>query len=216
MKVWPNYIAVLSSLLFLSTYSADHRASEKKCIAQRKDMFSQIERVFFKEPSIIETLTTAYELFEQIPGFNEVLQKVLDAKDPGSQKGYLFEIEKAVDLELSMPNNDKPEYTVIAFGKIITSPVSQKDREFDIVAKCGDATFYFECKNRSWHRDPGNNCEQFHDQKAIIDTMQSRNNANVHYVIASKQSIPSRWKKFFAKHDITFEENPPQKRNAHA
>lgn len=215
MKVWPNYITVLSSLLFLSTFSADHRASEKERIAQQKEMLSQIERVFSKGSSISETLTTAYELFEQIPGFNEVLQKVLDAKDYGSQKGYLFEIEKAVDLELSMPNNDKPAYSVIAFGEIVTSPVSQKDREFDIVAECGDATFYFECKNRSWRQNPGK-CEQFRDQKAIIDSMQSRNNANVRYVIASKKSIPLRWKKFFAEHNIAFEENPPQKRNAHA
>jgi hypothetical protein len=216
MKVWPNYITVLSSLLFLSTYSADHRASKKERIAQRKKMFSQIERVFSKRSSISETLTTAYELFEQTPGFNEVLQKVLDAKDYGNQKGFLFEIEKAVDLELSMPNNDKPAYTVIAFGEIITSPVSQKYREFDIVAECGDATFYFECKNRSWHRDPGNKCEQFHDQKAIIDTMQSGDNPNVHYVIASKKSIPSRWKEYFAEHNIAFEDKSHYHNHAEA
>ncbi|HLE76606.1 MAG TPA: hypothetical protein VI521_02405 [Candidatus Babeliales bacterium] len=170
---------------------------------RRAEAFAHdIRRVF---PAKKQDLEQACELFEKTPGFLKVLRQLSLCRNYPNAKGYWYEIEKAVALH-RMHYDSCQQEVIQSFETVIQSPEGNKAREFDIIAQIDGKTIYYECKNMHWTHKRPRLVAQFLDQQQIVtDVMNNRR--SLAYIVASKQPIPPRWKRFFAKQSIVTEED---------
>ena len=144
-------------------------------------------------------LKQAYNLFHNITGFITVLRKIKSSShNYHSTKGYEYEIETAVHRTES-GSNEK----VLKFGYKVKCPHSGKSREFDI---CTDRCF-IECKYINWDKARVKRLKkQFLNQRDLTMYYNETNHTNIIYVVCSKNPIPERWKTWFNRENIAFEE----------
>ncbi len=160
-------------------------------------------QIITASPSQQSEVERACHLFECTPGFLIVLKNIARSHGSPSQKGYWYELEKALLIH-KMHSSERQPRVVQSFGTIVQSPAGNEQREFDIIALQGNSSTFYECKNRKWRSDLKKLEAQFIHQQRIVAALRAQGN-DVEYVVASKQPFPPRWKHFFEMHAIETE-----------
>lgn len=189
----PRIFLLLSFQLFFCAFSFCAQRATSKLVQQ----------IITASPNQQSEVERACHLFECTPGFLIVLQNIARSHGSPSQKGYWYELEKALRIH-QIHNSDRQPRVVQSFGTIVQSPTGNEQREFDIIALQDKIRTFYECKNRKWRSDRKKLEAQFIDQQRIVKALHAQGNA-VGYVVASKQPFPPRWKHFFEMHAIETE-----------
>lgn len=142
-------------------------------------------------------LTQSLDYFYDKPGYLSVLIKTLvtGALHHDNQfKGYLYEIETAVEIE----NTEKE--IVQEFCKIVQ--VDKQKREIDLVTDKA----WIECK--AIHNTPTKNLnslkKQVLAQKALLDAYNETHETNLNYWVSFKENISDSLKQWLEKNNISF------------
>lgn len=142
-------------------------------------------------------LLHSFKKFKDVPGYRSTIWQVLaHHADRGFVKGHMFEIEQALLLSNS-------GHTIKAFNQMISC--GEFTREFDIITD----THLIECKNIKWHNKKDTLKKQlFHQAKLaeLIKTSEQCTQYPSSFFVASRSSIPPRWKTWLNSENISFQD----------
>ena len=141
-----------------------------------------------------------YSILAHIPGFKSTLKAYLTHAGNEGAKGYLFEIEAAVEC---MKNK---KATLCAMNQQIECPLTHIQRQIDLILKMNSKDeIWIECKNRNWqtlHKK-----KQFIDQKKIAQAKSVAEKRRIIYAVYSKTPVPPKWRNWFRLQEIIIAQN---------
>ena len=157
-----------------------------------------------KHPKHKKLFTESCKYFDATPGFPSLLRPLISS-DVNSTKGYVYEIEKAV--EIAEKSSDTQKETVVEFHVILEHPKNKKEREIDLRT----TERFIECKNVNWSANSNKNIQkkirqQLLDEKELVKQYNATHGTGLDFILCSKQPISKTWKHWLDKNKIAFEE----------